>query len=169
VLDDNAGPNGHCFPPVRPAAERALLWERVLAGQVDVVASDHSPCPPAMKAATPPWAGVDEVGMTVPLLLTDGRLPVAAITELTTAAARILRLPGKGAITAGFDADLVLVDPGATWVPDGTSLWSRHRCSPYAGRPLTGRVVATLVRGRVMFSLDAGPREVGHGRVIRPG
>ena len=165
VLDDldaaRIGPAAHCNPPIRDAGNRAALWERLLGGAIDVVASDHSPCPPSWKAAPDPWAGIDGVGLTLPLLLSDQRLSAPAVVRLTTAAARILRLAGKGSIVEGGDADLALVDAGATWVPTTDSLRTRHRFSPFIGRTLTSRVVMTLVRGRVVFSLDDGPSPPG--------
>jgi allantoinase len=162
------GAAAHCFPPVRDAAGRQALWNRVVGGSVDTIASDHSPCPPALKAADPPWAGVDGVGLALPVLLTSGRLSPARIAELTTSAARLLRLPRKGAIAPGYDADLALVDPAATWTPGPATLWSRHRCSPYAGTAVTGQVVMTLLRGREVFSLAHGPSEPGGAELIRP-
>lgn len=172
VLDDGTaqevGPAAHCSPPIRDAANRARLWDRLAAGVIDTVASDHSPCPPAWKQGPAPWPGIDGVGMALPLLLTDGRLPLTTIARLTTAAAGLLNLPGKGSIEPGADADVVLVDPDAPWVVGPATTWSRHGMSPYAGRTLTARVVTTLVRGRTAFSLDRGPSETGHGAVVRP-
>jgi dihydroorotase-like cyclic amidohydrolase len=53
-------------------------------------------------------------------------------------------------------------------VVDDRTLWSRHRQSPYAGRPITGQVIRTLVRGRCVYSVDQGPSDPGGGKVIRP-
>jgi len=164
-LEASARPEAHCFPPLRDAGEREQLWSRISRGDVDSVASDHSPCPPERRAT---WAGIDGAGMTIPLLLSTGRLTPAEVAGLTTAAARILRLPGKGTIAPGFDADLALVDPGATWVADHTTQWSRHRQSPYVGMKLTGRVLCTAVRGRMVFSIADGPAAAGDAIVIRP-
>lgn len=169
VLAPGPDAAAHCFPPIRGAASREALWERVVVGAVDVMASDHSPCPPELRLADPPWAGVDEIGMTIPLLLSSGRVRVERIASMTTAAARLLDLPGKGAVAPGFDADLALVDPDEKWTPGPETLWTRHRCSPYAGRALKGRVVATMVRGRVVYTTDNGPGPAGGGRLVRPG
>jgi allantoinase len=168
VLDESAGPLAHCFPPIRSAANREGLWERVLAGMVDCVASDHSPCPPELRETPQPWAGIDGVGMVLPLLLSSGRLAINEIAALTTAAARILRLPGKGAIAPGYDADLAIVDPGAGWTVSIDTLRTRHKASPYLGMTLRGQVVATVVRGRVVFDGDGVVAEPGGGRVVRP-
>ena len=106
-----------------------------------------------------------ETGLSV--LLDDGRLPLADLARLTTAAAEILQLRGKGRIAPGFDGDLALVDPDATWLVDPAALHNRHRRSPWTGRTLRGRVVRTLLRGRTVFDLDHGPRSPGGGRVLR--
>jgi len=159
------GPESQCFPPVRDAGERDRMWSRVVTGAVDSVASDHSPCPPARRAT---WAGIDGAGMTIPLLLSGGRLTYSQVSRLTTAAARILRLPGKGAIAPGFDADLALVDPTATWLVGAGTQWSRHQQSPYVGREITGRVLTTTVRGRIVYSLADGPAAPGGAALIRP-
>jgi allantoinase len=168
TLDPSIGPTANCWPPIRGRAAREELWRRVTDGLVDAIASDHSPCPPALRQADPPWAGIDGVGLPLPVLLSAGRLTVERIAGLTTAAARILGLPGKGALAPGFDADLAVVDPAGRWTPGPATLWSRHRASPYAGTPLTGQVVATVVRGRVVYTLDTGPGPAGGGVFVRP-
>jgi len=165
TLEASAQPESRCFPPLRDAHERERLWSRVSRGDIDSVASDHSPCPPERR---PTWAGIDGAGMTIPLLLSTSRLSPAEVARLTTAAARILRLPGKGAIAPGLDADLALVDPTATWVVGVDTQWSRHRHSPYVGRVITGRVLTTTVRGRVVFTVDDGPASPGDAAIIRP-
>jgi allantoinase len=165
LLDEDAGPRGRCSPPVRSAAEREALWARLEHGDIDWVASDHSPCPPRARAT---WAGIDGVGLTLPLLLSSGRLAQRQVVRLTTQAARHLRLPGKGAIAPGYDADLALVDPSATWEVGPGTTFSRHRSSPFTGMALRGRVVMTLVRGRVRFSSAEGPGDAGGAKVVRP-
>ena len=172
LLDDRTaaeiGPRARCFPPIRSMADRLALWDRVLSGAVDTLASDHSPCPPERRVGPEAWGGIDGVGLTVPLLLGEARLPLERLVALTTAAARLLGLSGKGALAAGFDADVVLVDPAATWTVTEPALRTRHRAAPYTGMTVRGRVVATFVRGRLVFDgRDVGPP--GGGRVLRRG
>ncbi|HEY2429770.1 MAG TPA: allantoinase AllB [Acidimicrobiales bacterium] len=166
---ERLGPAARCSPPIRDAANRAALWERVTAGVVDWIASDHSPCPPGRREGPHPWAGIDGVGMALPLLLGSTRLDPPAVARLTTAAARHLGLAGKGAITPGFDADLVLVDPATAWTVDPALGLTRHRSSPYGGITVRGRVEMTLVRGSVVYSRAEGPGPAGGGRFVRPG
>jgi allantoinase len=141
------GTRAKCAPPLRTAAERDALWERI--GDLAFIASDHSPCPPDMKRGdfTAAWGGIAGCQTLLPLLL-DAGLSLADVATLTsTGPATRLRLP-KGGIAPGADADLVLVDLDDTHAPE---LLDRHRLSPFAGRPLRGRVVRTLVRGTTVF------------------
>lgn len=153
------GPLACCAPPVRDLANRDRLWHLLGAGGIDVLASDHSPAPPGLKAAPVPFAGIDGVQTGLSALLDAGRVEPSLIARLRAAAAGLLGLAGKGAIAPGYDADLVLVDPEATWTVTRESQRSRHRASPLTGRRLRGRVVATIRRG-VVIALDG---EVGDG------
>jgi allantoinase len=158
-------PEARCYPPLREAGEQAELWARVTAGGIDCIASDHSPCPPEHRAT---WAGIDGVGMTIPLLLSSGRLTPVEVARLTTAPARLLRLWRKGAVAPGFDGDLALVDPEETWTISAASQWSRHRQSPYVGRVIRSRVVSTIVRGRIVYSSQTGPVPTGGAVIVTP-
>src|SRR5204863_8857054 len=98
-----------------------------------------------------------------------GLAPAALAGLLAGAPARRFGLaPGKGALEVGADADVVLVDPAATWTVAREDLLDRHRLSPFVGRTLRGRVVRTILRGRTI-ALDG--RTVGEpsGRVVRRG
>jgi allantoinase len=142
---EELGTRAKCAPPLRGPDDREALWRHLGAGRIAFVASDHSPCPPSMKAGdfTAAWGGIAGAQATLGLLLDAGRLPPQAVAALTSAnAAERLNLP-KGRLEPGADADLTLVDLRDRRVPD---LQDRHGLSPYAGRPLP-RIVRTLVRG----------------------
>jgi allantoinase len=144
---EELGTRAKCAPPLRSAAERDALWERI--GDLAFIASDHSPCPPDMKAGdfTAAWGGIAGCQTLLPLLL-DAGMPLTDVAALTSTGPAVrLRLP-KGGIAPGADADLVLVDLADTCAPE---LHDRHRLSPFAGRPLRGRVARTLVRGTTVF------------------
>jgi allantoinase len=164
-----ADPLALCAPPVRSADNRERLWSAVLAGEIDWIASDHSPCPLEMKQGPKPWAGISGVQTTLPLLISSEKIGLSPLVRLLTAAAAHLRLPGKGTLRVGADADLVLLDPVASWPLTTADLLVRHPLSsPFLGWPLTGRVVRTLVRGNTVFTLDGGVRRGRHGRLVRP-
>lgn len=149
-----------CAPPIRGAAEREGLRGALLAGEIDLVASDHSPCPPALKQTHgdffSAWGGIASLELSLPAVWTAARSRGAAperIAEWMSAApARVVRLDGrKGVIAAGYDADLVAWDPEARFVVDPAALLQRHKITPYAGRELFGTVRATWVAGRLVL------------------
>jgi allantoinase len=159
---ETLGVRAKCAPPLRSAAERAALWERI--GDVAFVASDHSPAPPELKAGDfgAAWGGIAGCQSLLPLLLAS-RLAPPAVAALTSAhpAAR-LRLP-KGRLEPGADADLALVD---LRVREAPTLHDRHGLSPFAGRPVP-RVVRTIVRGTTVFR-DGAFADPPHGRLLTP-
>ena len=142
---ETLGTRAKCAPPLRTAAERDALRERL--GGLAFIASDHSPCPPDMKRGdfTAAWGGIAGCQTLLPILLDLGVEDVVRLTS--RGPAERLRLP-KGGIAPGADADLVLVDLEDRHAPE---LHDRHRLSPFAGRALRGRVVRTLVRGTTVF------------------
>ena len=156
---ERLGAVAKCAPPLRPPAEAAALWTHLQAGTLPMVVSDHSPAPPDLK--TDPdffrvWGGISGCQATLPLLLTEGHaaraLPLATIAAVTAGnIARRFRLPQKGRLAPGADADLALVDLPYTGTLAAADLLYRHAHSPYVGRAVRGRVVRTLVRGRTVF------------------
>jgi allantoinase len=181
VLDEDdfvtIGPTAKCAPPLRSRGNVEALWQRVLAGQVDLIASDHSPCPTADKQRGDgdiwaAWGGISGVQTTLPLMLDEGvhrrGMPLPLLARLTSAApARLFGLyPRKGSLRVGADADLTIVDPDQEWVVRADDLLARHKHSPYEGRRLRGRVRATLVRGRVVYREGAIVAPPGHGRLV---
>ncbi len=172
---EELGAVAKCAPPVRPAGEGDALWELVRTGVLPIVASDHSPCPPALKRGRDffdAWGGIAGCQTTRQLLLArrPGGLDlspgtVAAVTA-TNAAARF-GLAGKGAVEVGKDADLALVDLSREWALTAAELRYRHPQSPFVGRTVRGRVVRTLLRGRTVFEegrVVSGAR----GRLLTP-
>ncbi|MDI3256997.1 MAG: allantoinase [Kyrpidia sp.] len=152
-----------CAPPLRSREEVDALWEAVADGAVDTVGSDHSPCPPSMKEDSEGnifriWGGISGAQSTLNVLLEEGHhrrsVPLETIVQLasTNPAKRFGLYPQKGTITPGSDADLVLVDLRAAWVLHRENLYYRHPHSPYVGRSFRGRIRATLLRGRPVYT-----------------
>ena len=167
------GAPAKCAPPLRSDNERAALWEAVLRGEVDLIASDHSPSPPDLKAREDffeVWGGIAGVQSTLDVLLTDRLahgLPLSKIARLTsTAPAERFGIASKGRLESGFDADLALVDLARTHTLSADDLLSRHKVSPYVGETFRGRVRRTLVRGRTVFA-DGNVTD-HRGRFIKP-
>ena len=176
---ERIGPPLKCAPPIRDAATREALWDEVLAGRVDLIASDHSPCPAADKHKGEhdiwqAWGGVAGIQATLPVLLTDGSrgrgLSFERIAHMTaTAPAQLFGLyPRKGAIAVGADADFAIVDPQTRWTLDSHGLQTRSGVSAYLGREFTGKVVRTIVRGRTVFLDGEVSGAAGWGQLLKP-
>lgn len=164
-----------CAPPLRHRDEHALLWGEVLDGRVDVIASDHSPADPALKKAgdfRASWGGVAGVQSTLAVLLERGfdgrRLRFEHISALIAAnPAKRLRIPAKGTLATGNDADLMLLDPSRSYTLNATQLLQRHKISPYLGFEFTGVIVRTMRRGETIF-LDGKVAAETRGKFVRP-
>jgi allantoinase len=176
---ERIGPALKCAPPIRDEATRQALWNEVLEGRVDLIGSDHSPCPAGDKEkgnddVWKAWGGVAGIQATLPVLMTDGvharGLSFERIAHLTaTAPAQLFGLdPRKGAIVVGADADLVLVDPTKEWTFKPSDLQTRSGVSAYLGRTFRGKVVRTLVRGATVYVDGEVTGTPGWGRFVRP-
>jgi allantoinase len=173
---ERLGAVAKCAPPLRAQAEQDALWRHLAAGTLPMVASDHSPAPISMKTGDDYfriWGGISGCQSTLQLLLTHGHaaraLPLATIARVTShfVARRFGLAPRKGRIAVGADADLALVDLGASATLRADDLHYRHRHSPYVGRALRGRIVRTLLRGRTIVKDGALLAEAG-GRLVTP-
>ena len=170
---ERLGAVAKCAPPLRPAAERDALWAAI--GDIALVASDHSPSLPELKQGDDffaVWGGITGCQVLLGVLLDAGHhergLALEQVAALSAAgAARRFRLPGKGRIEPGADADLALVDLGGETALSAETLLHRHPHSPWAGRTLRGRIARTLVRGTTVFADGrvAGPPA---GRLVTP-
>ncbi len=154
-----------CAPPIRERENRRRLWAALADGLIDFIATDHSPCPPALKRLddgdfSRAWGGIASLELGLSVVWTEASRRGLALERVVDwmgrAPARLAGLEGrKGAIVDGADADLVLFDPDATFDVDPEALHQRHKVTPYAGRSLRGRVVATYVRGTKVYDGEA--------------
>jgi allantoinase len=169
-----------CAPPIRDRANNEALWAALEEGVIDHVASDHSPCPPAMKHLAAPgetappsngdnagdffraWGGIASLELALPVTWTAARHrghgPERIAQWMAAAPTRLAGLDHrKGAIAPGRDADFVVWDPEASFTVDPARLHQRHKLTPYAGRELHGVVHATYLRGRQVFAHGTFP------------
>jgi allantoinase len=171
------GPLLKCAPPIRDAAGPGL-WEHVLAGRIEYVASDHSPCAAALKTrgrddVFAAWGGITGIQSTLPVMLTEGvherglSLELLAQLLATRPAKRLGLWPRKGEIRKGTDADFALVDLDRVWTLDADALEARSGLSPYVGRRFVGSVERTIVRGRTVYAGGAVTGAPGDGWFVR--
>jgi allantoinase len=149
-----------CAPPIRSRDNRERLWTALTAGAIDLIATDHSPAPPALKHLDDgdfvrAWGGIASLQLGLSIVWTGAAergIPVERVAAwLAERPARLAGLATKGAIAVGRDADLVVWDPEKETIVDARSLQHRHPITPYDGRRLRGGVVTTILRGQTVF------------------
>ncbi len=144
-------------PPLRSVRDNEILWQALLDGVIDFIATDHAPHTLAEKAQTYPNtpSGMPGVETSLPLMLTQavaGKCTVAQVANwMSTAVAKAYKIPNKGKIAPGFDADLVLVDLEKYRPVVGKEMASKCGWSSFEGWNLTGWPVVTVVGGKVVF------------------
>jgi allantoinase len=150
-----------CAPPIRSASERDALWNGLAAGEIDLVASDHSPCPPDMKETHgdffSAWGGIASLQISLSAVWTGARqrnIPIERVVEwMCVNTAKLAGLDArKGLIRVGYDADIVVWDPDASFTVDARKLEHRNPVTPYNGRKLFGKVLTTFVAGKKVFT-----------------
>ena len=172
---DEKGPFRKFTPPARARDQGELdaMWAALRQGRIDYLSSDHAPSTASQKRDGSIWDvhfGLPGVDTTLPVLLDGahaGRLTYERLVEVySEAPARIYGLRGKGRLHAGADADLVLVDPELAWYVRDEDVLSKAAWSPFAGRTLWGRAVATYLRGRLAALDGKVLAEPGWGRFL---
>jgi allantoinase len=153
-----------CAPPIRSRANREALWQGLRDGVIDLIATDHSPCPPSMKQGNfrEAWGGIASLSVAISVIWTEMRERGLSLDHLarwmSAQPAKLAGLDGhKGAIAAGCDADLVVFDPDAVFTLSAEDLQYRHLVSPYLGETLHGKVQATFVRGVPVYQEGGFP------------
>ena len=172
-LEAETIPNGatlyKCAPPIRTRANREALWQGLRDGIIDLVVTDHSPCPPAMKrldegSFKTAWGGIASLSVALAVMWTEASQRGFSLMDIARWMAEgPARLAGchsrKGRIAAGYDADLVVFYPEANFKVTTERLHYRHPVSPYVGESLRGVVKATYLRGQPVFVDGTFPGE----------
>ncbi len=145
-------------PPLRSKADREAIWAALADGAIDAIATDHAPHASHEKLVEFERAPFGIIGLETALglaitVLHRGRnIPLRRIVELlSTSPAGIVNLRGRGTLAVGSHADLVLFDPKQRWTYDAARSYSRSRNTPFDGRQMHGKVVATIVAGTIVY------------------
>jgi allantoinase len=162
-----------CCPPIREHENRERLWQGLAAGTIEMIVSDHSPCPASMKLRETgdfmaAWGGIASLQLRLPVVWTEARRRGFSLREMANwlcanPARQVALEARKGALAAGGDADVVIWNPDREFVVNAARLEHRHKITPYESETLTGVVEKTFLRGRKIY--DEGVRvasPVGH-------
>ena len=164
-----------CAPPIRSAANRENLWQGLREGVIDIIASDHSPCLPELKANrdfSQAWGGIASLQYSLAAVWTEAHRRGFALSDLALwmcqRPAKLARLPAKGAIEPGKDADLICFAPDETFTVAAAQILHRHKTTPYSGRHMRGVVKQTFLRGALIYDHQGSWSGNPQGRIVRP-
>ena len=168
-----------CSPPVRDKDEVEKLWEQLKKGNIDILTSDHSPCPPEMKGNQENdmfkvWGGMSACQNVLDVMFDEAvqkrKMCVCQLMKiLSTNPAKIFGLKDKGEISIGKDADIVLLKPNSPYRLKAEDLQYKHKHSPYVGKEIGCQVMKTLVRGNLVYDKDNGIIGTAIGEYIKKG
>jgi dihydroorotase len=153
--------NAKVAPPLRSDADRLACRRALIDGVVDAIATDHAPHAVHEKdqeftEAPPGMIGLETALPVVLDLVRASELsPLELMRRLSTNAVRVIKKPG-GSLHDGSVADVALIDPERRWTYDPAKGFSKSRNSPWAGKEMLGRVVATWVGGKLAYHVDRG-------------
>src|SRR6266851_4505375 len=165
-----------CAPPIRSRENREKLWQGLREGVIDLVATDHSPCPPEMKRLSErnfrtAWGGISSLSLALPVMWTEARGRGFTLADIARWMAEgPARLAGcesrKGRIAKDLVCRLLLEKKKTEFTATEDRLSYRHRVSPYLGERLRGVIKATYLRGNCVFADGEYLGEPG-GRELR--
>src|SRR5271154_3066470 len=137
-------------PPLRSSADREAILVALADGTIDAIATDHAPHAPHEKIIE-----FERAMFAITRLHRDQRIPLTRIVELFTAGpARVVDLRGRGTLARGNHADITIFDPKKRWTFDAAKSRSKSHNTPFHGWQLTGKVIATIVSGKIVYRAD---------------
>lgn len=162
-----------CCPPIRESSNRDALWDGLKDGRISTVVSDHSPCTAGLKLLTADggdgdffaaWGGISTVGLGLSVLWTEGRKRGVTLQQIINWTAfktseQVGLLGQKGALHAGWDADVVVFDPEDSFVVTRNDMKFKNKVTPYESKTLQGRVCETWLRGHRVYTSEGGFEE----------
>lgn len=154
-------PRFKCAPPIREAENRELLWQAVKDGTIDFIVSDHSPCTPHLKFLSEgdlkkAWGGISSLQFGLSSVWTEARKRGGALSDVSRwmceKPAQFIQLAErKGRLARGYDADFIVFDPDASQRIEHSTIFHKHKVTPYDGRNLLGVVRQTYLGGEKIF------------------
>lgn len=164
LIDENVGEYDTNFkmnPPLRSAADREAILVALADGTVDAIATDHAPHAAHEKKVEFERAsfGITGLETALPLAITQlcvkNKIPLTRVVELfTSGPARVFDLNGRGSLTRGNCADVTIFDPRKRWTFEASKSRSLSRNTPFDGWQFTGKIVATIVGGKIVYRAD---------------
>jgi dihydroorotase len=164
LIDENVGEYDTNFkmnPPLRSAIDREAIIVALSDGTVDAIATDHAPHAAHEKKMEFERASFGITGLETALALAvtklhrEQKIPLARIVELFTAGpARVFDIPGRGSLARGTFADVTIFDPKKRWTFEAAKSRSLSHNTPFDGWQFTGRVVATIVGGKIVYQME---------------
>jgi dihydroorotase len=164
LIDENVGEYDTNFkmnPPLRSATDLEAILVALADGTVDAIATDHAPHAAHEKQVEFERASFGITGLETALALAitklhrEHKIPLTRIVELFTAGpARVFDLRGRGSLAKGNHADVTIFDPSQRWTFDAAKSRSMSHNTPFDGSQFTGKVVATIVSGKVVYRAD---------------
>ena len=164
LLDEDVGEYDTNFkmnPPLRSASDREAILVALADGTVDAIATDHAPHATHEKQVEFERAAFGITGLETALALAitklhrEHKIPLTRIVELfTTGPARVFDLRGRGSLARGSFADVTIFDPKKRWTFEAAKSRSLSHNTPFDGWQFTGKVVATIVGGRIVYRAD---------------
>ena len=150
-----------CAPPIRSKENQQQLWSGLREGIIDMIVTDHSPCPPAMKSEESgrfdlAWGGIASLSVALSVIHTEcsqrGFTLDDIVRWMSSAPAALAGLSHRaGALAAGRDANFIIFDSDAECTVTPDRLHYRHAISPYLNQTLRGTVIATYIRGEAVY------------------
>lgn len=182
ILDRNQfeqiGPLAKCSPALRDPDVVKGLWSKLFNGEIDTIGSDHSPAPMSMKQSPTNnifdiWGGISGCQNNVDLLydqaVTKHGLPVTDFIKITAEKpATLFGIPNKGKLEVGYDADITLLDLNQSYVLEKSDMYYKNKISAYEGFKINDRVTTTILRGKVIYTLDDGFTNNPTGQLLKP-
>jgi dihydroorotase len=164
LLDQDVGEYNTNFkmnPPLRSATDREAILVALADGTVDAIATDHAPHATHEKEVEFERAAFGITGLETALALAitklhrEHKIPLTRIVELLTAGpARVFDLRGRGSLARGNFADVTIFDPKKRWTFEVAKSRSLSHNTPFDGWQFTGKVVATIVGGKMAYRVD---------------